>query len=1237
MTQKRKERELYMKKRILSMLLALVMLATLLPVVAIAANAYSINGKTVRYDDFASSPNECWAYANNVYNKIWGERFSNEFGDVNNSLRNLSDGQLTLTSAHLKAYVSNAKLGAVIRICNSEYLHGTDGWGHSQIIVQKDSNGFTVFEGGLSASPYCREKYYTWSNYLNSYAYAYIKYIKWPGAPAYVDAHTCDKGSYQYYEAAHPHYKCYKCSICGKIWRDESEPTRVDSCELCYPRTATITYYDADGYVWTTDSSLANESYTLASGYPTRSGSYFTGWSYTPGTGGFDLRPDDTVTIKGNTDLYPVYVTHEQAVSGEPVCIYNISDFDSTGYDVSSIQYNVNTRVDDSAWGAWSDYTFSDVSASDTTQVETDTLYRYYHYLCPSCGAHEPFYGKSDCGAQIPSDAWHEFWSTVPYASCKPQSFSYTSAKYYTTSLGDGEIWCFSAGNLHDTAPGTIDSGGSAPVIKTGYMTRDWETKYETVVRNVTAYQITKAAVDYGSCGENLTWELDDDGVLTISGTGSMTDFEAYNAPWYRHRTLIETAVIQHGVTSIGEYAFYECSSLTRVTIPNSVTSIREGSFNRCSSLSGVTIPNSVTSIEKGAFIFCSTLAHVTIPDSLTSIGEYTFYECSSLTSVTIPNSVTQIGFGAFSGSNAAISVASGNSKYCSVAGALYNKQKTTLFYPGMIKEGSFRIPNSVTTIANSAFKGCSSLTSVTIPNSVTSIGDEAFSYCTGLTSVTIPNSVTSIEDYTFNRCESLTHVTIPNSVTRIGDWAFALCSSLTSVTIPDSVTSIGNRTFWCCSSLTSVTIPNSVTNIEEYAFGWCKSLADVYYGGTETDWAKITIANGNQDLLNATLHAKPTAPAKVKLVGAKAVSGGIQVTWQAADGAVKYRVYRKDAANPNWKVLTSSATGTSYVDKTAEADVKYTYTVRGINGDGVLSPSYDRTGVSTTVPKPTPKPTAPANVTLTGAKAAGGGITVTWQKAAGAAQYRVYRKDATNTGWRVLTSSATGTSFLDKTAKAGVTYTYTVRGIAADGKTLSPGYNRIGISAVIAPAKVVLVSAKADSAGILVTWQKAAGAHSYQVFRKTANTGWQRIAKNIHDTEWKDIDAVKGTKYIYTVRAVADDGATRGGYDTTGKTATVTKNPTTPADVTLGKAVAGKNGITVTWSYAADARTYRVYRKAAGETKWTIVNKNVNGKSWTDKNVTKGVKYTYTVRGVNANGVLSSRYNGTGVSAIAK
>ena len=283
----------------------------------------------------------------------------------------------------------------------------------------------------------------------------------------------------------------------------------------------------------------------------------------------------------------------------------------------------------------------------------------------------------------------------------------------------------------------------------------------------------------------------------------------------------------------------------------------------------------------------------------------------------------------------------------------------------------------------------------------------------------------------------------------------------------------------------------------------------------------------------------------------------------------------------------------------------------------------------------------APANVTLGNAKAVSGGIQVTWQKAANAAKYNVYRKDAVNTKWTVIATVA-GTSYTDKSAKAGVKYSYTVRGVAADGKTLSPSYNKTGVSATIpaasaTPAKVVLVSAKADSAGILVTWQKANGAHAYQVYRKDAvNTKWTVVAKSVRDTEWKDITAVKGTKYTYTVRAVADDGVTLGGYDSAGKSTMVTASPTTPANVTLSAATAGKNGIVVTWSYAADARTYRVYRKAPGDTKWVAVA-NVNGKSWTDKNVTSGVKYSYTVRGVNANGKLSPGYNKTGVSTVAK
>ena len=345
-------------------------------------------------------------------------------------------------------------------------------------------------------------------------------------------------------------------------------------------------------------------------------------------------------------------------------------------------------------------------------------------------------------------------------------------------------------------------------------------------------------------------------------------------------------------VTSIGDDAFYDCYSLTSVTIPNSVITIGLGAFTYCTNLTSVTIPNSVTTIGDQAFFYCSRLTSVTFPNSVTNIGDYAFTYCTSLTSVTIPNSVTSIGNSAFYscssltnvtiGTNVAnigdgafaycarltaITVDALNPVYSSVDGVLFNQDQTVLIrYPGG-KAGSYTISNSVANIGDEAFAVCSSLTNVTIPNSVTNIGDEAFGACNSLTSImvdtnnpsyssvagilfdksqtalieypgglsgsyTISNSVTTIGNAAFAFCNRLASVTIPNSVANIGDEAFVLCSSLTNVTIPNSVTSIGAGAFAACGSLTSVTIGNSVTNIGFDAFISCSSLTGVYFTG---------------------------------------------------------------------------------------------------------------------------------------------------------------------------------------------------------------------------------------------------------------------------------------------------------------------------------------------------------------------------------------------------------------------
>lgn len=372
---------------------------------------------------------------------------------------------------------------------------------------------------------------------------------------------------------------------------------------------------------------------------------------------------------------------------------------------------------------------------------------------------------------------------------------------------------------------------------------------------NVSAIERTLTAtgvISGGNCGangDNVTWSYDSGtGILTISGSGDMADYEydSNPAPWNSYG--ITVVIIEDGVTSIGLHAFRYCTSLAEVSIPDSVVEIGRAAFSECSSLTSIVLPASLESISNGLFDRCSNLTQIEIPASLKSIGYSAFSMCSSLESIELPDSLESIGDDAFI-------------------------ECTSL--------SSIRIPNKINSIGSMVFDLCSSLTEVTIPASVTSIGFWAFHDCTSLTHISVPDSVTSIGNeafgydsygakiagftiygytgsiaetyanengftfvdlsshsdflYDVNNNEACitgytgneTELNIPSklggfSVTRIGGYAFYGCSSIERITIPESVTSIGENTFSGCTSLKSINIPDSVTSIGLFPFQNC-------------------------------------------------------------------------------------------------------------------------------------------------------------------------------------------------------------------------------------------------------------------------------------------------------------------------------------------------------------------------------------------------------------------------------
>ena len=671
----------------------------------------------------------------------------------------------------------------------------------------------------------------------------------------------------------------------------------------------------------------------------------------------------------------------------------------------------------------------------------------------------------------------------------------------------------------------------------------------------------------------------------------------------------LEYSVLDDGTVEITDYN----GSAKTVDIPEkingkSVTSIGDCAFRYCTSLKSITIPNSAMEIGSSAFSGCSSLTSITIPNSVTEIGVYAFKGCTSLTSITIPNSVTNIGDSTFWGCSSltAIYVAVDNKNYTSVNGVLFNKDKTALIcYPAGKTDKSYNITNSVTSIGDYAFNGCSSLTSITIPDSVTSIGSSAFSDCSKLRSITIPNSVTSIGAWAFNGCTGLTAINvamenqnyvspdgvlynkdkttiicypagkkgnnykIPDGVTEIGSIAFSRCSSLTSVTIPNSVTSIGSGAFNGCTSLTRVTIPKSVTKIGWNAFSDCTSLTSITIPNSviSIDWYAF---RGCTSLKSITI------PNSVTSIGKNAFGYYYDNGYKKINN-IKIYCYSSTAGEQYAK-----DNGFDYmlIDKFAHAKV---------------------------------------NGAKLGGRAADA-LRINWTKNASADGYIVEMYQ--NGKWaRVgkITNNST-TTFRKAGLKAATVYKFRVKAYKMCGTTAFYSAYSATVAARTNPSVIKgakLCGRAADA--LRINWTKNASADGYIVEMYQGNK-WVRVGKitNNSTTTFRKAGLKASTVYKFRVRAYKMSGKAAL-YGNFSATVTARTNPSVMKGVKIGGKA--KDALRVNWIKNTSAQGYIVEMYKGG--KWVRVAKITNGNTTTFRKagLAKNTTYKFRVRAYHMSG----------------
>ena len=780
-----------------------------------------------------------------------------------------------------------------------------------------------------------------------------------------------------------------------------------------------------------------------------------------------------------------------------------------------------------------------------------------------------------------------------------------------------------------------------------------------------------------GQCGDDLTWTLDSSGTLTISGTGPMYGYSLHKNPWCDSAlrnsgisTRVKNVEISSGVTTLGAYALSACDSMVSVSlpetllavgescffsstalhnisIPNSVRSIGDCAFSGCNGLTRVTLGSSLKGIGGQAFKECSSLSSIVIPEGVTAIEYSTFEDCSNLMEITIPRTVTSIGRWAFDGCyglskvtftgtraqwnaidvkeyndpllSANITFAGSGPAAPTVTAGTDSQGRPTLKWKAVTGAAKYEVYRSYS--ENGPYTKYSTVTGTTYTNTAYLENGTTYYYrVRALNSSGVAGAYSSVVYVTYKQTLSAPTVTGGNDAQGRPTLKWNAVSGAAKYEVYRARSRSGEYIKYSTVTGTSYT---NISYIEDGNTYYYKVRA-LKSDGTAGAWSSI---------VSVTYRAASTGTLSAPTVtGGNDSQGRPTLKWNAVSGAAKYEVYRARSRSGEY-IKYSTVTGTSYTNTSYIEDGNtYYYKVRALDASGtagawssIVSVTY-RAASTGTLPAPT----------VTGGNDAQGRPTLTWKVVTGAAKYEVYRARSLN-GDYIKYSTVTGTSYTNASyIENGTTYYYKVRALKSDG-TAGPYSAVVSVTCRLKLSAPTVTGGNDSQGRPTLTWKAVTGAAKYEVYRARSRSGDYIKYSTVTGTSYTNTSYIEdGNTYYYKVRALGSDGS----YGPYSSVASVTYRATSsavPAEVTMGKATAQGSYITVTWDKAANAASYRVYRRVNNSSDWNVVASSVSGTSYTDWNVEPGVRYTYTVRGVAADGqTLSKTYNKTGVTVFA-